>query len=52
MVMKVKGIVDQFLDKAAPVIEERIVVLKEEATKEFEQVNEKLDKIIGMLEKR
>jgi len=51
MVPKIKSIVDQLLEKASPVIEERVSVLKEEAAKEFEQVNEKLDRIIGLLEK-
>lgn len=50
MVPKIKSIVDQILDKASPVIEERIGTLKEEAAKEFETVNTKLDKIIEMLD--
>ena len=48
---KPKGLVGQLLAQAGPVIEERIGGLKEEAAKEFKQVNDKLDKIIRLLEK-
>lgn len=48
---KPKGLVSQLLDKAGPMIEERIGELKEEAEAEFKQVNSKLDKIIELLEK-
>jgi len=52
MAPKIKSIVEQIIEKASPMIEERIVTLKDEATKEFETVNTKLDKIIEMLEER
>lgn len=51
MVQKIKNIWEQILEKATPMIEERVGVLKEEAAEEFKNVNEKLDKIIGLLEK-
>ncbi len=47
-----KGLLDQLLDKAAPLIEARIGVLKEEAEEEFGKINAKLDKIIKLLEER
>jgi len=45
-----KGIVGQIMKGAGPIIEERIGVLKEEAEEEFKTVNEKLDRIIELLE--
>lgn len=47
-----KGLLDQLLDKAAPLIEARIGELKEEATEEFDKINTKLDKIVALLEAR
>jgi len=52
MAQKIKGPLEKMLDKAAPMFEERIGVLKEEAAEEFKGVNEKLDRIIELLEKR
>ncbi|MEA3340026.1 MAG: hypothetical protein U9R15_08675 [Chloroflexota bacterium] len=51
MTPKIKSPLDKIFDKAAPMIEEKINVLKEEAAEEFRQVNEKLDKIIELLNK-
>ncbi len=51
MIQKIKSPLDKIFDKAVPLIEERLGVLKEEAAKEFEQVNTKLDRIIELLEK-
>ena len=48
---KPKGLVGQLLNQAGPMIEERIAGLKDEAAAEFKQINAKLDKIIGLLEK-
>lgn len=44
--MPSKGLIDQLLDKAAPVIEERIAELKQEVDVEFKQINDKLDKLL------
>ena len=44
--MKGKGLIDQLLEKAAPVIEERIDELKGEIAVEFKQLNDKLDKLL------
>jgi len=48
---KSTGLVGQLIDKLGPIVEERIIGLKDEAAEEFRQVNEKLDKIIELLEK-
>jgi hypothetical protein len=48
---KPTGLVGQLLNKAGPIIEERVGVLKEEVAVEFGQINAKLDKIIELLEK-
>ena len=48
---KPTGLVGQLLNKAGPIIEERIGELRKEAEEEFKQVNAKLDKIIELLEK-
>jgi len=44
---KGKGLIDQLLAKAAPVIEERIDELKREVAVEFKNINDKLDKLLG-----
>lgn len=46
------GLVGQLLKQAGPIIEERIGGLKEEAAEEFKRMNDKLDKIIELLETR
>lgn len=48
---KPKGLVGQLLNQAGPIIENRINELKEEAADEFNRINNKLDKIIELLEK-
>ena len=48
---KPKGLVGQLLNQAGPIIENRINELKEEAADEFKAINNKLDKIIELLEK-
>jgi|GEM_PF-3690762 len=48
---KPKGLVGQLLNQAGPIIEKRISGLKEEAADEFKTINDKLDKIIELLEK-
>ena len=48
---KPKGLVGQLLNQAGPVIEKRVNELKEEAANEFKTMNDKLDKIIELLEK-
>jgi hypothetical protein len=48
---KATGLVGQLLDKAGPIIEERVSGLKAEAEAEFSKINTKLDKIIELLEK-
>lgn len=48
---KPKGLVGQLVKQAGPLIEGRIGELRKEAEEEFKQVNTKLDKIIGLLEK-
>ncbi len=48
---KPKGLVAQLLDKAGPMIEDRIGELRKEAEEEFKQVNSKLDEILALLKK-
>jgi len=49
---KPTGLVAQLIAGAGPLIEERIGDIRKEADAEFKQINEKLDKIIGLLETR
>lgn len=45
---KGKGIIDQLLEKAAPVIEDRISELRVEVAEEFKQINDKLDRLLEL----